>query len=520
MGLLYNVVKSLFHVAGGFFYATIEVTGLDDIPKDGEATILVFNHGNSLGDAVVLMRSMPRQIRFCAKASLWNVPVFGNLVTMSGAVPVYRTREYGQDARKKNEVMYKAVYETLARGDMIGIAPEGTSRFLPFMARLKSGPARIALGAVRRNLVNDPNFCVKICPCGIAYTHREKFRSDVALAYGEPLVVDASWLEGNGKFDDYEEAVEALGRAIEARLMERTINAPDWETTTAAMTAARIHRPLGTKISLTAYLQHLRGWVEILKPPSEEGKGKPLDADAKYVRGKLLEYQKLLDTKMIKDSRVRVTEHHGAIPKHVLVMRMVQRTLLCAVLFACATPGLIIWSPVWFLIKRAERNLLAKGPRWNDSVAEMKMCYSFYGVIAISILGFVAAGSAMGTLVALLIMAMTVRFYESGLASLRSLYTLQKLFGLYKSTMQRLLKMRRECKILVDKISSRLPESAHNVADDAKDAESFKNIPWYSLRWFEWTYLQFVYKTITRREKKDWNELLRLNDYNTMNYVE
>ena len=39
----------------------------------------------------------------------------------------------------------------------------------------------------------------------------KSFGQTFALVYGEPLVVDASWLEGNGKFDDYEEAVEALG---------------------------------------------------------------------------------------------------------------------------------------------------------------------------------------------------------------------------------------------------------------------------------------------------------------------
>ena len=86
--------------------------------------------------------------------------------------------------------------------------------------------------------------------------------------------------------------------------------------------------------------------------------------------------------------------------------------------------------------------------------------------------------------------------------------------------MQRFLKMRRECKGLVDNIANRLPPSALHAADEAKDDESFKAIPWYSIRWFEWTYIQFAYKAIMRREKKDWNELLRFNDYNTMDYVE
>ena len=118
-------------------------------------------------------------------------------------------------------------------------------------------------------------------------------------------------------------------------------------------------------------------------------------------------------------------------------------------------------------------------------------------VIAISILGFVAAGSAMGTLVALLIMAMTVRFYESGLASLRFYTEAIWLVQVDDAASQDASGVQDPCR--QDIIPS--PPRALNVADDAKDAESFKNIPWYSLRWFGGTY-QFVYKTITRREKK------------------
>ena len=325
-----------------------------------------------------MMRSTCRTVRLCAKDALWGVPVFGNLLNMMGAVPVYRTRDHGADARKKNEQMYTAVHETLAAGDMIGIAPEGTSRFLPFMAKLRTGPARIALGAVSRMLPSNPKFCVKICPCGLTYTHREKFRSDVSIVYGKPIVVDASWLEGNGKYDDYEVAVRDLTIKIDARLREITINAPNWEIITAAMTAARIHRPLGTKISLTAYLQHLRGWVEMLKPVTEDGgRVVPLDKDAVYVKTKLMEYQSVLDSKGIKDARVHATEQHGAIPKYVLISRMVKRFFLCALLFSCAIPGLVLWAPVWLAIKWGERCMMAKGPRWNDSVAEMKMRYGF-----------------------------------------------------------------------------------------------------------------------------------------------
>ena len=191
--------------------------------------------------------------------------------------------------------------------------------------------------------------------------------------YGEPIVVDKTWVNNPKRFPTHEDAVKELTRQISDSMLARTINCPDWETTQVALTAARIHRPLGTKISLGDYVLHLRGWVEVLQPPSEgvDEAGNAIisydkmDADVKYLRDKLIEYQTLLNSKKIKDERVRKIEFQGPMPRWVIFTRMVQTGLLALFLFCCAAPGLIIWAPSWFLIRRAERNLLAKGPRWE-----------------------------------------------------------------------------------------------------------------------------------------------------------
>ena len=66
-----------------------------------------------------------------------------------------------------------------------------------------------------------------------------------------------------------------------------------------------------------------------------------------------------------------------------MVLRAAERLLLCALLLGVAGPGLLLWMPPRVLIKRRERTLLAKGPNWNDSVAEMKMLLGTLGVGAI-----------------------------------------------------------------------------------------------------------------------------------------
>jgi hypothetical protein len=52
---------------------------------------------------------------------------------------------------------------------------------------------------------------------------------------------------------------------------------------------------------------------------------------------------------------------------------MLQRAVLAALLLGIAAPGLLAWMPVWVYVKRRERMLMSRGPRWNDSVAETKM---------------------------------------------------------------------------------------------------------------------------------------------------
>jgi glycerol-3-phosphate O-acyltransferase/dihydroxyacetone phosphate acyltransferase len=116
MPLFYDALRTAFRVASNVFYATTQVNGLDNLPPEGEATILCFNHGNSLGDPVMLMRTTPRTISFCAKDALWKAPVFGTMVRHSGAVPVYRAKDHGAKAKDFNQDMFRAVYSALYEG--------------------------------------------------------------------------------------------------------------------------------------------------------------------------------------------------------------------------------------------------------------------------------------------------------------------------------------------------------------------------------------------------------------------
>jgi glycerol-3-phosphate O-acyltransferase/dihydroxyacetone phosphate acyltransferase len=519
---VYYCIRLLFAVTARVFYASFDVRGEDNIPKDGEATILCFNHGNSLSDSVVLMTWTPRVVRFTAKNTLWGMPFIGHLIRGSGAVPVFRTREHGDKAAEYNVETFKAVYRALEGGSCVGFSPEGVSSFRSYATKFKDGVGHIALETVERAVARgDDSFCVKVLPAVMVFTHREKFRSDVLVRFRPPVVVDKGWLT---KFATRKEAAKHIIALVEHEYHENIISAPDWHIIKYAITATRIHRPQGTYLSLSTYLYLMRGWSKLLE--LERGAALPAAAQGQPpatvgdLWAALETYQRLIDVAKIKDHRIRrVQEAGGARPSTERCLRIIAyRATLCALLFSLAAPGLLLWSPVWFLIKRKERELLARGIGWVDSVAENKMIVSFFSLITLYLVCAIYTWHPLNPLLPALValLWLTMRIYEEAVASARSICGIYRLMTIPQARLDALLATREAAARLVLRALPLFPKSSaervrHECGDDVYEDKSGLFSEQHP-RW--WTNFNLM-----RRRKKDWNELLRLSDFCTMDYV-
>eukprot|EP00978_Attheya_sp_CCMP212_P000012 scaffold22_cov50-Attheya_sp.AAC.3 len=486
----------------GVFYGTIEVGGGENIPQEGEATVLCFNHGNSLGDAAVIIRCTPRMVRFCAKDGLFHAPIsiYGTLIKGTGAVPVYRQREHGDNSKKLNIPMYEAVFGALSRGDMLGMAPEGCSRFLPFMSKpLKTGVARMALESVARNIESNPTFSVKLLPTGMIYMHREKFRSDVGIIYGEPIAVDGTWLKG-----DTEYAVQALMKLLTEGLEKITINCPEWDTTALAMTAACLHRPVvGTnQVGVVMHILYLRAWIDALKDTD--------DPPTKRLRQQLSDYHGVLQAAGISDECGHLLQvNNGEVHRTSCSIRMIQYAVLCMLLFICSVPGLVLWAPTWYLIRSKEKKLLSNGPTWADSLAEMKMLYGSLAVIFL-ILALSSMGEGKVICVILLYLWMVLRLHEEGVAAGRMACSLYSLMRMDIKTCNTISKARHDCKQSVLQYYANHKHAFANVG----------NVSVTKGHYFEHAWANWVVSTIIKRQKQDWNEVLRFRHHNSMDYID
>jgi glycerol-3-phosphate O-acyltransferase / dihydroxyacetone phosphate acyltransferase len=179
--------------------------------------LLVANHPNSLLDPLILFRTAGRRSRPLARAPLFDRPVLGFLMRAVGAIPIYR-REDDPSQMSRNRDSLRAAIQSLLDGDAVQIFPEGRTHSDPSIAPLRTGAARIALGAEAEA---GWRVGVQIVPVGLTYARKAVFRGHAVALYGETLCVGSF----RSMFQrDEQAAVRALTAEIDARLRALTLD--------------------------------------------------------------------------------------------------------------------------------------------------------------------------------------------------------------------------------------------------------------------------------------------------------
>ena len=191
----------------------LDVSGLDRIPVD-RPVVLAANHTNALADVAVIVALAPRFPRFLATATWLRWAPARALFRLAAVVPVHRRRD-GDPAR--NEQSFAACHAALAAGDHLAIFPEGEMHLGPALLPLRTGAARIALGAALGADVRG----VVIVPVGLVYDPGGLFTTVAELHVGEPIEVD-DWLD-RARGDEVT-AVRELTDDLAARLTAVTVN--------------------------------------------------------------------------------------------------------------------------------------------------------------------------------------------------------------------------------------------------------------------------------------------------------
>lgn len=102
-----ELIKSFFYILGKVIFCflfkiftKIEVIGEENLPKKGPL-IVVSNH-KSILDPMILMVSLPYNIKFLAASYLFKIPFLSIILKIAGVLPVKEKKEDSKNPKKSN----------------------------------------------------------------------------------------------------------------------------------------------------------------------------------------------------------------------------------------------------------------------------------------------------------------------------------------------------------------------------------------------------------------------------------
>jgi len=208
-----RIVRTLADILTDIAFRSVEVQRR--APEPNGPVLILASHAGGLADILIVIKASTRFPRFLARDVIWKVPLGAKVMSVVGGIPVHRRQDHGGAA--DNTGMFDDAYVALAAGDVAAIYPEGESVPEPRLAPLRTGAARIALGALARG--TD----VTIAPMGLHFFDVSVLRSRGLADCAEPFRISdvVSQMAVAGPVDETNhELVAAVTAVFAVRLGE------------------------------------------------------------------------------------------------------------------------------------------------------------------------------------------------------------------------------------------------------------------------------------------------------------
>lgn len=223
MTLSQRVIQTLSGVLTDVVFRSVEIRRRGPEPTGAE--LILASHAGGLADILLVINASTRFPRFLARDLIWRVPLGGWVMDNVGGIPVHRRQDH--DGQADNTGMFDAAFDALADGDVAAIYPEGESVPEPRLAPLRSGAARIAIGALARG--TD----VTISPMGLHFFDVSVLRGRALVDCAEPFRISevvAQFPEAGPITESNQALVKAVTGVFADRLGEVSNHFDDWES--------------------------------------------------------------------------------------------------------------------------------------------------------------------------------------------------------------------------------------------------------------------------------------------------
>ena len=281
------------------WFRSVEVSGLDRAVAD-RPVLVVASHQGGFVDPALLASVLPRLPRFLAMATLWRNPLLRPLLRFAGAIPVRRAAD---GATAGNVSSFAACHEVLRAGGVVAVFPEGQASDAPHLLRVKTGAARIALGARAAGVAG-----LMILPVGLVYEAKQRARSRAFVRVGRPIDLDRelALFTAPGERADEENrgAVQRLTAEIEVRLADASLDFEDAAQAADLWMAAAVSlRREGGNPAWSPPLSDLEDRADRLA-------GLPVVAQSR-IRSAAADYRQALEVNQTDDRVVAAGPRHG-----------------------------------------------------------------------------------------------------------------------------------------------------------------------------------------------------------------
>ncbi|MCY3411641.1 MAG: 1-acyl-sn-glycerol-3-phosphate acyltransferase [Candidatus Heimdallarchaeota archaeon] len=176
--MLYQIIRLYAKLLIKLHYQMISVVGKEHIPTKGP--LLVYsNHPNALGDPLIILDTLDRDITFTATSTLGKFKIIRKTLMYFNFQLIHRKMDgHSKDTMRRNEETLQSCADLLAEGKTILLFPEGRSYTGQKMVEFKTGISRIIHKYYHQT---DYNEKLQVLPVYLEYQNKSVFRSSVTV---------------------------------------------------------------------------------------------------------------------------------------------------------------------------------------------------------------------------------------------------------------------------------------------------------------------------------------------------
>jgi 1-acyl-sn-glycerol-3-phosphate acyltransferase len=265
--LVYRLIRAFFRFLTGVWFREIHL--VDDEYLESEGGVLFVSwHPNGLIDPMLMTARLPGKLTTLVKHQVFRIPLLGWVFRMAGVVPIGHAskRAIRLGLARSDAAILSTMAEELAHGGQVLVFPEETTHGEAMVQKIRSGPARMLLGALR---VADANGWARPCvvPVGLHYSASSRFRERAALVLERPMTLPVLPEAGANLSEPSEDELAWIAEvttAIEGELKRANLAKASWHERTLiwkgrSLVQAEKQRQAGQALSRATYAESLLG---------------------------------------------------------------------------------------------------------------------------------------------------------------------------------------------------------------------------------------------------------------------